>query len=115
MAQPRKEIEGKSLFALASREQGKKKEEARLEAHKKYIDIQFILDGVDTMGWRPLSHCASMVAPYDEKNDIVFFADKPLLWCPIHAGMFVIFFPGDAHAPLVSDTEIHKVIVKVAV
>jgi len=36
-------------------------------------------------------------------------------WCPVPAGSFAVFFPEDAHAPMVSDGEVHKVILKVAV
>lgn len=109
------EIEGEKLFAVASREQGKKKSEAKLEVHKNYIDIQYVLEGVDSMGWKPARECFKVLSPYDEEKDVVFFNDEPLIWCAVPAGSFAIFFPEDAHAPLVSDGEVRKVILKVAV
>ena len=37
------------------------------------------------------------------------------IWLPVASGMFVVFFPEDAHLPLISPGLIHKVVVKVAV
>lgn len=109
------EIEGKQLFAVGSRKMGKKRSEAKLEMHKNYIDIQFVLSGIDSMGWRPVRSCSRTNSLYDEKKDIAFFDDEPLIWADVPPGAFAIFFPEDAHAPMVSDREIHKVILKVAV
>ena len=111
----REELDGDRLIALVSRKIGKQQNEAKLEVHRKYIDIQFVLQGIDTMGWKPASDCSEVLAPYDEEKDIGFFADEPSMWCPVHSGSYVIFFPEDAHAPMVSNNEIYKIILKVAV
>jgi YhcH/YjgK/YiaL family protein len=111
----RDEIEGDKLIALVSRKIGKQRNEAKLEVHRKYIDIQFVLQGIDTMGWKPASDCSEVLSAYDEVKDIGFFADEPSMWCPVHAGAYAIFFPEDAHAPMVSSEEIHKIVLKVAV
>jgi beta-galactosidase beta subunit len=52
---------------------------------------------------------------YDADKDIMFFKDPPDNWTPVPAGSFVIFFPQDAHAPLVSSGELHKAVLKIAV
>jgi YhcH/YjgK/YiaL family protein len=109
------EIGGGKIFVTASHQQGKKKSEAKLEVHRKYIDIHYILEGVDSMGWKPARECSKVLSPYDEEKDVAFFHDEPLLWCTVPAGSFAIFFPDDAHAPMVSGGEVRKVIVKVAV
>ena len=111
----RDELEGDKLIALMSRKIGKQRNEAKLEFHRKYIDIQFVVRGIDTMGWKPASDCSEVLAPYDEEKDIGFFADEPSMWVPVHAGAYAIFFPEDAHAPMVSNGEINKIILKVAV
>jgi len=111
----RDELEGNKLIALISKKIGKQPNEAKLEVHRKYIDIQFVLAGIDTMGWKPARDCRDVLAPYDEEKDIGFFADEPSMWCPVHAGAFAIFFPEDAHAPMVSNDEIYKIILKIAV
>ena len=109
------EIEGDRLFAIVAKEPGRTKEEAVLEAHRKYIDIQFLLDGIDTMGWKAKSRCIQPIREYDPTADEQCFSDTPEDWVAVHPSAFVIFFPEDAHAPLVSPRVLHKVVVKVAV
>ncbi|HPG38919.1 MAG TPA: YhcH/YjgK/YiaL family protein [bacterium] len=108
-------VDGDRLYYLVSNGPGKKRNEARLEAHRKYIDIQYVIAGTDTMGWKPLTGCSLVDSPYDSSKDIEFFADEPQTWTPVPAGSFAIFFPTDAHAPMVSDSTIHKVVLKIAV
>ncbi len=108
-------IDGERVYAMVSREPGRGREEALLETHEKYIDIQLVLAGTDEMGWKPKSLCRQPAGEYDQKADIRFFADEPEAWLATRSGAFVIFFPDDAHLPLISSGELHKVVVKVAV
>jgi YhcH/YjgK/YiaL family protein len=107
------EIDGDRVYALVAKEQGRRKEDALLETHRKYIDIQLVLAGTDTMGWKPGSSCNQPTREYDQKSDIQFFADTPDAWLATESGAFAIFFPEDAHMPLISSGQIHKVVVKV--
>ncbi|MFH1217784.1 MAG: YhcH/YjgK/YiaL family protein [Pseudomonadota bacterium] len=109
------EIDGDRVFAMVAKDPGRSKEEAVLETHEKYIDIQFVLAGTDEMGWKPKSLCKKPTGEYDKEDDIQFFADAPDAWFPVSRGFFVIFFPEDAHMPLISSGQLHKVVVKVAV
>ncbi len=111
----RHEIEGDRLFGIVSRGPGKSRTEATLEAHRKYIDIQYIIEGIDEMGWKPTVACMYSDVTYNPDDDIEFFKDNPQIWIKVPAGSFAIFFPKDAHAPMVSSGEIHKVVLKVAV
>jgi YhcH/YjgK/YiaL family protein len=111
----RHEIDSDRLFCMISKGPGRSRAEAKLEAHRKYIDIQYVIAGTDEMGWRPTADCKLTDTSYDADKDIEFFKDKPDNWTPVPAGSFVIFFPKDAHAPLVSSGEIHKVVLKIAV
>lgn len=111
----RHEIDGNHLFYIVQRELGRKRTESKLEAHRKYIDIQYVIAGSDEMGWKSTSDCKMVDAYYDENNDIMFFNDEPKSWNHVPAGSFTIFFPQDAHAPMISDGEIHKIVFKVAV
>ena len=108
------EIDGERVYAMVSKESGQKKEDALLETHQKYIDIQLILEGTDDIGWKPKSLCEQPTGEYDLKSDLQFFADKPNTWLSIVSGEFAIFFPEDAHMPLISSGQIHKVVVKIA-
>ncbi|MDO8948569.1 MAG: YhcH/YjgK/YiaL family protein [Desulfocapsaceae bacterium] len=109
------EIDGERVYAMVAKVLGRKKEDALLEAHEKYIDIQLVLAGTDTMGWKPKSLCKQPVEGYDSEADIQFFEDEPDAWLPTPSGTFAIFFPEDAHMPLISSGKIHKVVVKIAV
>jgi biofilm protein TabA len=107
------EIEGERVYAMVSKGPGRKKEDARLETHEKYTDIQLVLAGTDNMGWKPKSWCEQPSGGYDHESDVQFFADEPDTWLSIESGAFVVFFPEDAHMPLISSEPIHKVVVKV--
>jgi len=67
------EINGERLYAMVAKETGRKKEDAHLETHEKYIDIQLVLAGTDTMGWRPKSLCQKPAEGYDPETDLQFF------------------------------------------
>ncbi len=108
------EIDGDRVYAMVSREPGRRKEDALLETHEKHIDIQLVLAGTDEMGWKPKSLCKQPSGAYDRKGDIQFFADQPDAWLSTRSGAFVVFFPEDAHMPLISQCQLHKVVVKVA-
>ncbi|MCH2208055.1 MAG: YhcH/YjgK/YiaL family protein [Lentisphaerales bacterium] len=107
------EIEGRDIFVISALAEGKKVEDGRLEAHKKYIDIQICLDGVDRIGWRPTSECKEIDSPYDGDRDIVFFKERPETLLNVRNGLFAVFFPEDAHAPEVGEGTLHKIIFKV--
>jgi YhcH/YjgK/YiaL family protein len=108
-------IDGEQLFAIVEACSGRSRAEAKLECHRRYIDIQLVLEGVDEMGWKPLAECRAPATDYDAARDIRFFDDAPSSWIATPAGSFCLFFPDDAHAPLVSSGMIRKVVVKIAV
>lgn len=106
-------IDGKNIYANFSLDKGKMKNDARLEAHKKYIDIQYLIEGTEDIGWKELDHCMEVQNPYKEEKDIMYYADAAETWLRLLPGQFAIFFPEDAHAPMVSDGVVRKVVVKV--
>ena len=107
------EIDGANLYAIVISEHGHKKDEVKLEIHKRYLDIQIVLNGNELMGWKPTVMCKSPVSEYNSEKDIQFFYDPIDVWLSVSAGWFAIFLPQDAHAPMVSPSTVHKVIVKV--
>jgi len=107
-------IVGEHLYALVIKEDGRGRDSAKLETHKRYIDIQFTVAGSDDIGWKPAAQCAGEDQGYNAEKDIAFFRDKPEAWVTTLPGTFAIFFPEDAHAPLGGTGPIHKVVVKVA-
>ena len=111
----RHEIDGRRVFVIRDLAQGKGRDGAVLEAHRKYIDIQIALDRPDVIGYSPLACCRQVREPYDASRDIEFFADSPESWFTLSPGSFAVFLPTDAHAPLAIQGQIHKAVFKLAV
>ena len=109
------EIFGKKLFANIDAAVGVGKEKARLEVHRKYLDIQVAVEGEDIIGWRHLSECQHETEPYGKDRDVGFFGDEPVSWMTLKPGDLMILWPEDAHAPLANSGPVRKIILKVAV
>ena len=103
------------LLVIVEEAQGRSRDEAKLECHRRYIDIQLVLEGTDEMGWKPLADCHQPVSDFSAERDIQFFNDAADAWISTPAKSYCIFFPQDAHAPLVSTGKIRKLIFKIAV
>ena len=110
------QIDGENIFALVNEYNTKDKSEGKLEAHKKYIDVQFVAKGSELMGYAPLGN-QKVIDEYNEQNDITFFSgDKS--FTQVGEGMFAIFFPTDVHMPGIKFDEksyVKKVVIKVKV
>lgn len=107
------EIKGRDLFAIKATMMGRKPDQAKLEAHKKYIDIQVCIKGTDNIAWRPTAECPNISDAYQAGNDIMFFSDEASHSIRIHDDKIALFFPNDAHAPLIADEELTKIVIKV--
>jgi biofilm protein TabA len=115
----RHDIDGDNCFALVQSYATRPSSQIPFEAHRQYIDIQFVLAARETLLWAPLAALTSVTQPYVADKDIAFFAHPPH-WIPIKlcAGQFAIFFPADGHAPGVEcggPAEVRKVVIKVRV
>jgi YhcH/YjgK/YiaL family protein len=108
-------IDGERLYLLIDSKDGRGRDGARLESHRRYIDIQLTIDGAEEIGWTPRADCRMPSGSFDEQKDIEFFDDRPETWMQVTPGRFAIFFPEDAHAPLAGVGRLRKGIVKVAV
>ena len=109
------EIDGERLFAIVAHDLGRGREGAVLEAHRRYIDIQYVVSGNELIGWQPLETCRSVKQAYIPDTDLAFFLDRSSSWFEVAPRSFAVFFPEDAHAPLAAQGPVHKVVVKVAV
>ena len=111
----RHEVDGDRMFVLINHEPGRGEDGARLEAHRRYIDIQYTFEGDELIGWMPLTRCTSPAGPFDENKDVIVFDDTPSTFVSVPPGSFTIFFPHDAHAPLAGLGLLKKAVVKIAV
>lgn len=110
----RNEICGDLVYANVMEAHPKSKEEARLEIHRKYIDIQIPISGNELMGYTPL---AELPAPdYVESDDAALYPAGIAArdYFNVKNDQFVIFFPQDGHAPAITPVALKKVVVKVA-
>ena len=101
------------LFVNFAAARPKTKDDAKIETHNNFIDIQIPLTGTELMGYMPRTDLAE--AEYNAEKDVTFYPGHATDYLTVKPGMFAIFFPEDAHAPGVTEVELKKVIVKVRV
>ncbi len=108
-------IVGRDIFAIVSDNTLQPLSERRLEGHRKYIDIQFLVSGAESIGYAPRDR-QSIITQYDESGDFIFCAGN-FSSILLDQGMFAIFFPEDLHMPGIGEagTRVRKVVVKVKI
>ena len=109
------ELLGRDVYAIVSEYEPKKHENCQFEAHRLYIDVQYIISGEEMMGVVPLDKTTETV-PYVE--DIAFYGTEypDAVYEKATPEKFFVFFPKDAHRPSMESTEgvmVKKVVVKV--
>lgn len=115
----RHEIDGEEIYAFVQQHLTKPIEEKKLEVHRKYIDIQYIVKGRELIYWAPLAQLTHETMAFDEKVDAALYAGIPdMVPVQLRAGQFALLFPADGHAPSCAwdaPAEVLKVVVKVMV
>jgi len=112
------EIEGEDIYAMVQAYTTKPIEEGKWEAHRKYIDIQYIVKGAELVGWATLDGL-EVSQEYNSEKDVLFLK-KSENWSALklRAKHYAIFFPEDAHMPGVcegSPDDVKKVVVKIKI
>ena len=109
-------IDGDEVYAMVQGYTTKDVSKGLWEAHRRYIDVQFVADGIERMGYANLSDL-TVSQEYDDKDDYLLLqGEGDFLTMP--AGTFIILGPQDAHMPQIAvgkPCEVIKVVVKVAV
>jgi YhcH/YjgK/YiaL family protein len=112
------QAEGEEIYYIVQRYKTKPVEEGKLEAHRKYIDIQFVVSGQECFGYAPLKGLREKT-PYDDEKDVAFYeVPKDIAMTKLSAGMFAVFFPQDVHMPCLRTAgpeAVVKIVVKVKV
>jgi biofilm protein TabA len=119
LADGKYEIEGDRVFAIVQRYATESPPNPRFEAHRKYIDVQYVVSGTESIGWAPLGEMA-VTERYDVEKDICFGLVPEAKWSPVTlcAGELAVIYPADAHAPRLTagnPSRVMKIVVKVAV
>jgi biofilm protein TabA len=115
-AKGRHEVDGDNLYYMADEYDSKPEADGRLEAHKKYIDIQFIVSGHEWIGCRGLEGL-KLETPYKAEKDIEFYTRaEPMTHIDMPAGTFAIIWPHEGHMPgrmFDKPEHVKKIVVKV--
>lgn len=110
------EINGENLYAVRANYMTKSKEESPWEAHRAYIDIHYIIEGEELVGYAPIGDM-DITKEYDPVDDAVL-GQADGAYIKMKSGDFVVFYPDDAHKPAVESgekSEVKKLIVKVKI
>ena len=109
-------IDGDKIFANV--QSYDTKDDAPFEGHRKYIDIQYMINGEEKVVVTDYSNC-STTEEYNEEKDIEFLkSNVNAHYQVLEQGDFLVFFPQDAHQPALDNNKkrfVKKVIVKVAI
>ena len=87
-----------------------------LEAHREFLDIQYILEGGETVGWAPIEKL-TLDGEFNTVKDKGMYAGE-CDFMDIRAGYCYVVFPEDAHMPgshLTQPQHYKKLVIKLAV
>jgi len=115
----RYDLHGDDVFAIVQTYMTVPIDQRKWEAHKKYIDIQYIISGSEHIGYTQLPMLKPLDA-YNPEKDFHLFQGQPSHGCfvPMKPGMLMVLGPQDAHMPCVTlnvPEEVRKIVVKVAI
>jgi YhcH/YjgK/YiaL family protein len=111
------EVQGEDIFYVVDEYGTKPVEEGRMEIHRKYLDIQYIVSGAECIGVAPLEGLIEET-PYDGEKDLAFYKYEPTMSkLVLKQGSFAIFWPNEPHMPGrcvgVSSEQVKKIVVKI--
>lgn len=106
-------IDGEKIFVNIQSYETKR--DALFEAHRKYIDIQYMIEGEEKIGVAKYSECKNEI-PYDNIRDIEFLSCKADNYQLLKKDEFLILYPEDAHKPSIAidnPNKVKKAVVKI--
>jgi YhcH/YjgK/YiaL family protein len=113
----RYELDGTNLFVLVQKYDTLPKDQGKWECHRKYIDIQYIAEGIEQIGFSNISNM-KITTEYNPDKDVAFLSgDGDVV--TLTKGSYGIFFPDDAHQPKLAPDDrpgaVKKVVIKIKV
>ncbi len=113
------EIDGKRVFAMIQSFRTKQQTpEMMFEAHKKYIDLQYVVNGMEKIRWAKLDKVDLVEERYSSGGDIAFYEGDAMFDFTLTKGTFLLLYPEDAHLPGLSaqkDITVRKIVFKIQV
>jgi len=110
-------LDSNKLFALVNEYKTKDISECIMEAHKKYIDLQYMYNGCEMIAYSILTN-QKPTKSYDSENDYGLYKPEDFSLIKLEQDTFVVFFPDDLHMPSIKCNEsesIKKIVVKILI
>lgn len=111
----RHDIDGDNVYAIVAEYDTKPAEQGLWEAHRQYIDVQYVVRGAECIGHANVDNL-SVVERYDKTKDVMKLTGNGDM-LTVSAGTFVVFYPRDAHMPGIQTGDhpapVKKIVVKV--
>ena len=108
-------VDGDAIFALVQRYTTKPRDAGRWEAHRRYIDLQLVVDGIEQIGYTHISQLQA--EPHDAERDLTWLSGEGEL-ITVRSGSFMLLWPEDAHMPgmaVDAPVPVLKVVMKIEV
>jgi len=107
------ELDGANLFVLVQKYDTLPKDQGKWESHLKYIDIQYIAEGTELIGFTNVDNM-NVSVEYNPEKDVQFLTGEGD-YVTLNKGSYGIFFPQDAHQPKVAPGDVPGKVIKVVV
>lgn len=110
------DIRGNEIYVSIMALDAKSPEGHPAEKHETYIDVHYLIEGEETIGWSPLLEGIEPIKPYDVEGEYALYApSSEEILLSLKPGMFAVFFPHDVHRPGMGKlgTKIKKAVIKI--
>ena len=114
LADGRHEVRGDEIYALVQRYQTKCGPEGKWEAHRRYIDLQYVVDGQECFGVASADQM-TVTDEGDIESDCLFLEGQGQ-FVTLSAGSFLVLMPNEPHMPgiaIETPQPVIKVVVKI--
>lgn len=104
-----------SIFANPVSFMSKEEKDCMYEAHQKYIDVHYIVEGVERIATADVKSLQVQI-PFSEEKDIGFYQGRESGCYLLRTGEFMVCFPSDAHKVAMMDRSpqtVKKIVVKI--
>lgn len=111
------ELQDNIIYYIVNEYKTKNNDAFILEAHKKYIDLQFIIKGSEIIEYENYNN-QPINRPYDSENDYSLFHQTNPMELKLSPGMFAIFYPNDLHLPGIiyqKEQYVKKIVMKILI
>lgn len=115
----RYDIDGDKAYAMVQRYSTQPLSKLKMESHRKYIDLQYVHSGKETILWSPIEMLPDVTMQYEAEGDAALYKVVPTA-TPLRLGpgQFTLLYPADGHAPRGEwdgPSDVVKVVIKIAV